>query len=193
MNLDLMTERLRLTPLAHTDVDIAVEMFTDPAVVKYIGGLMSEDEICREMATWTKRGGHGCIGIWCISDLETAEKYGSGFLLPMPVDEDDTDWDLVVPGVMPDCDVEVGYALKRSAWGNGFATEVCRRLLRFAFEETPLQEIVATFEDENESSKNVLKKAGLTYQGRRTAYGEDSPDFRINRSQWIKLTQGEYC
>ena len=193
MNLELMTERLRLTPFAYTDVDIAVEVFTDPAVVKYIGGLMSEDEICRGMVTWRQRGGHGCIGIWCISDLETAEKYGDGYLLPLPVEERDTDWNLVVPDAMPDCDVEVGYNLKQSAWGKGIATEVCRRLLRFAFEETPLQEIVATFEDENETSKNVLKKAGFTYQGRRTAYGEDSPDFRISRSEWIKFTQAEYC
>ncbi len=60
MNLDLMTERLRLKPLAQTDVDIAVEMFTDPAVVKYMGNqLMSEDEICKEMAIWMKRGGNG--------------------------------------------------------------------------------------------------------------------------------------
>ncbi len=194
MNLDLMTERLLLKPLDQTDVDTAVEMFTDPAVIKYMGNqLMSEDEICKEMAIWMKRGGNGCIGIWSISDLETAEKYGSGYLLPMPIDEDDTDWDLVVPGVMPDCDVEVGYALKRSAWGNGFATEVCRRLLRFAFEETPLQEIVATIDDGNEKSINVLRKSGLSYQGRRKAYGEDSPGFRINRSEWINLTKGENC
>ena len=188
MKLELITERLRLTPFAHTDVEIAIEMFTDPEVVKYIGGLMTEEEIYREMASWTKRGGNGCIGIWCISDLETAEKYGAGFLLPMPVDEEDTDWDLVVPGTMPDCDVEVGYNLKQSAWGKGFATEVCRRLLRFAFEETPLQEIVATMDDENEKSKNVLRKSGLSYQGRRKAYGEDSPGFRIKRSEWINLT-----
>ena len=32
-------------------------------------------------------------------------------LLPMPVEEDDTDYSLVVPGQMPDCDVEIGYFL----------------------------------------------------------------------------------
>ncbi len=37
MNLDLMTERIILTPLALTDVDLALEMFTDPDVVKFIG------------------------------------------------------------------------------------------------------------------------------------------------------------
>ena len=187
MNLELLTERLRLTPLALTDADLAVEMFTDPAVVKYMGGQVeSEDGIRRDMAIWVQRGGNGCIGIWTISDLETSEKYGDGFLLPMPVEKDDTDWDLVVPGKMPDVDVEVGYALKPSAWGQGIATEVCRRLLRFAFEESPLKEVVSTIEDGNVRSRNVLEKSGLVCTGRGMAYGEDSPLFRITRSEWIE-------
>lgn len=191
INLELTTERLHLKPLALEDVDLAIEMFTDPEVVKYMGGTMSEDKIRRDMATWVKRGGNGCIGIWTISDHATAEKYGDVFLLPIPEEEDDTDWDLVVPGKMPEGDVEVGYALKRSAWGKGIATEVCRRLIRLAFEETPLDEVVSTIEDEHVRSRNVLEKSGLTYRGRRRAYGEDSPDFRISRTEWTRLNRNE--
>jgi len=118
MNLELMTERTKLTPLAIADIDVALEMYTDPDVVKFIGGeVMSEDKIRQEMSTWTKRGGDGCIGIWCISNRNTGEKYGSCFLLPMPIDDDNTNWDLVMPNVMPEGDVEVGYFLKQSSWG----------------------------------------------------------------------------
>jgi RimJ/RimL family protein N-acetyltransferase len=105
----------------------------------------------------------------------------------MEADGDDTDWDRVIPGVMPDGDVEVGYFLKQKAWGKGYATEACRRLLRFAFEETPLQEIVATLDDDHEVSKRVLEKSGLSCRGRRMAYGEDCPDWRIGRAQWLAL------
>lgn len=180
-----MSERLSLTPLAVTDVDVAIEMFTNPAVAKFIGGVMTEADIRREMPVWIIRGGDGCIGIWCISNRMTAEKYGSGFLLPMPIHEDDTNWDHVSPGVMPDGDVEVGYNLKKEAWGKGYASEACRRLLRFAFEETPLEEIVATLDDQHEASKRVLEKSGLSCRGRRRAYGHDSPDWRISRSEWL--------
>ncbi|MEM7226270.1 MAG: GNAT family N-acetyltransferase [Pseudomonadota bacterium] len=183
----LSSERLSLTPVTVADVDVAIEMFTDPAVGKYIGGVMEESAIRREMWTWIKRGGDGCIGIWCISNQATEDKLGSVFLLPMPIHEDDTNWDHVKPGVMPKEDVEIGYILKRTAWGQGYATEVCRRLLRFAFEETPLEEVVATFDDANLTSKQVLRKAGLSCRGRRLAYGEDSPDWRITRSQWLAL------
>jgi len=109
----------------------------------------------------------------------------------MEADGDDTDWDRVIPGVMPDGDIEVGYFLKQKAWGKGYATEACRRLLRFAFEETPLEEIVATLDDDHEVSKRVLEKSGLSCIGRRVAYGEDCPDWRIGRAQWLaSFTQG---
>jgi ribosomal-protein-alanine N-acetyltransferase len=187
MNPILLSERLSLTPLAVGDVDVAIEMFTNPAVMTFIDGAMDEADIRREMPLWTKRGGDGCIGIWCISDRETGEKYGTAFLLPMEAEGDDTDWDRVIPGVMPDGDVEIGYFLKEAAWGKGYATEACRRLLRFAFEETPLDEVVATLDDDHEVSKRVLEKSGLSCRGRRVAYGEDCPDWRIGRAQWLAL------
>lgn len=182
MNLSLMTERLQLMPFSEADVDLALEMWTDPAVVEFICDPLTEDEIHEEMPDWTRRGGNGCLGIWCISDRVTLEKYGDCYLLPMPVDEDDTDWSLVVPGTMPDAAIEVGYFLKPSAWGKGFATEACKRLIRFGFEETSLNEIVATVDDGNVKSRRVLEKAGLSFAGRTRAYGKDSPCFRISRA-----------
>lgn len=191
MNAILFSQRLSLTPLDIGDVDVAIEMFTNAAVTKFVCGVMSEAEIRREMQVWTKRGGNGCIGIWCISNRTTREKYGSGFLLPIPIDEDDTNWDHVIPGAMPDEDVEIGYILKEEAWGKGYATEVCRRLLKFAFEETPLEEVVATLDDQHEASKRVLEKSGLTCRGRRWACAQDSPDWRITRSEWTALITDE--
>ena len=73
MNLILHTERLTLTPFAATDVDITIELFTDPEVVKYAGGVLEEDVIRREMSNFIKRGGNGCIGIWCITDRSSGE------------------------------------------------------------------------------------------------------------------------
>jgi RimJ/RimL family protein N-acetyltransferase len=189
MNLKLHTERLLMTPLAPTDLDLALEMWTDPEVVKYVCELMNKDTIGKEMSNWTKRGGNGCIGIWCISDRETGEKYGSAMLLSMPVDRDDTDYSLVVPDRMPDGDVEIGYFLKRSAWGHGFATEACKRLLQFAFQETPLNEVVASFDVENVASKKVLEKAGLVDRGTMRCCGEDDPNYRITRDEWYRLQQ----
>lgn len=181
MNLVIHSARLTLSPFHASDVDLAIEMFTDPEVLKYAGGAMEEHAVRAAMPNRTKRGGNGCIGIWCISSRDGGEKLGTAALLPMPIDEDGTDFSLVVPGKMPQCDVEVGYFLKRSAWGQGYATEACRRLVQAAFEESPLTEIVATFDLGNDRSRRVLEKAGFVDQGPKWTYGEDGPYFRITR------------
>ncbi len=187
MNLVLQTERLTLTPFDAADVDLAIEMFTDPEVVKYAGGVIGEDEIRKDMPNWVKRGGNGCIGIWCITDRSSGEKFGDAALLPMPVEEDDTDFSLVVPGNMPDAEIEVGYFLKRSAWGNGYATEACKRILRMAFEESDLAEVVSTFEVGNTASQHVLKKSGFIDHGTKRSYGVVAPYYRITRAEWLCL------
>ena len=189
MNLVLCSERLTLTPFDAPDLELAMEMFTDPGVVKYAGGVMEEDEIRGQMPNWIKRGGNGCIGIWSIFDRGSGEKLGSAALLPIPIDEDDTDFSLVIPGQMPDGDVEIGYFLKRSAWSKGYATEACRRLLQMAFEESPLTEVVATFEAENIASRNVLRKAGFVDRGMRRCYGEEGANYRITRDEWNRWQQ----
>jgi RimJ/RimL family protein N-acetyltransferase len=187
MTLELHSQRLILKPYTPDDLDLSLEMFTDPAVAKYAGEVMSEPAINRKMSDWTKRGGDGCIGIWTVSDRSTGEKYGSAALLPMPIEEEDTDYSLVVPGKMPNGKIEIGYFLKRSAWGCGYATEACRRLLQFAFQETPLKEVVATFHKENRASRNVLEKAGFTDRGTMRCYGKDGLNFRITRDEWSQL------
>jgi len=189
MNLVLYSKRLTFTPFDASDVDLAMEMFTDAEVLKFAGGVMEEDEIRRDMSNWTKRGGNGCIGIWCISDQGSGEKLGSAALLPMPVEEDDTDFSLVIPSRMPDRDVEIGYFLKRSAWGQGYATETCKRLIRMAFEESPLTEVVATFDIGNVASRNVLEKGGFVNRGTMRCYGEEGPNYRITRDEWLRSQQ----
>ena len=184
MKLELHTERLRLTPLVADDVDLALEMYTDPEVLKYASDVMTEAEIRQEMSNWTKRGGNGGIGTWRISDRRTGEKLGETYLLPLPIDKDGTDFTLVVMGKMPDADIEIGYFLKRSAWGRGYATEVCKRVLRFAFQDVSLNEVVASVNEENIASKKVLEKSGLRDCGRMRCYGKDSPICRITRDEW---------
>jgi len=187
MKLDLFSERLILTPLQLSDIDLAVDLWTDPEVVKYICDVPTEAEIREEMPDSIRRGGNGCIGIWCIADRRTGDKLGSAYLLPMPTEEDDVDYDLIVMGLMPDADIEVGYFLKPSAWGQGYATEVCKRILQFAFQEASLNELVASVDANNLASKNVLEKSGFRYLGQALCWGKDGPIYKISCDEWIEL------
>ncbi len=184
MSLELKSDRLLLRPLGLTDADLGVEILTDPEVMRYVGGTRTPEQAIREMPASVRRGGGGCIGIWCVIDRATEEKLGTALLLPMPIEMDDTDWSLVEGDALPDCEIELGYLLKRSAWGKGYATESARRLLRFAFEDSPLDDVVAVTDPENISSQHVLEKVGMTYQGLRRAYRTLCPGFRMTRRQW---------
>ncbi|MBT3557540.1 MAG: GNAT family N-acetyltransferase [Rhodospirillales bacterium] len=185
MKLDLYTERLHLRPLTEDDLDLALEMFTDERVMRYGGGASTPAEIKAQMPLVTRRSDGGCIGVWCVIDRTTQEKIGSAALTPMPIEENDTNWDLLLNDCIPLAEIEIGYFYKTSVWGKGIATEAASRLLQFAFEDSPLDVVVACFEPENHASKNVLKKIGLRYESTRFAYGEIDAVYAITKQQWL--------
>ena len=57
--------------------------------------------------------------------------------------------------------VEVGWRLARDAWGNGFATEAAREVLRHGFETLGLSEIVSFTAVVNEPSIAVMRRLGM--------------------------------
>jgi [ribosomal protein S5]-alanine N-acetyltransferase len=184
VNLELYTERLHLRPMRAEDSDLVLEIFNDEEVMRFVDGVRTAAEIDRIVQNCTRRGGDGCIGIWCVSLREGGVKLGTAILLPLPIDSDDTDWSQVVAERMPDCEVEIGYLFRRAAWGRGYATEASSRLLRFAFEETPLEELVAVTDLDNNASQHVLQKIGMRDEGLRRAYAQECRAFRLTRGEW---------
>lgn len=181
----LETERLRLSPLCLDDTDILQAVWCNPEVMYFVGDAVTPQEVVGHMSDVVKRGAGGRIGIWCIARKDTGHKIGNGVLTPVPIDEDDTDWSQVVPDAYPTDQIEVGYQMVPGAWGQGFATEACARLLRFAFEMTDLPEVVANTDPENSKSQRVLEKCGMRLIGQKRAYGYDDQDwFEMTRRDW---------
>lgn len=61
---------------------------------------------------------------------------------------------------------EISYIVHPDLWGQGYATEIARLLLRFGFEHLTLHRIMATCDPRNVASARVLEKVGMTYEGR---------------------------
>jgi len=59
----------------------------------------------------------------------------------------------------------LGYILARQHWGQGYATEAARALLRFGFEHFGLHRIWATCDPRNAASAHVLEKIGMRREG----------------------------
>lgn len=58
-------------------------------------------------------------------------------------------------------EAEIKYALKRSYWGKGLATEAARAMLAYGKEALGLAHVIATTAPENTASHRVLMKAGM--------------------------------
>ena len=58
-------------------------------------------------------------------------------------------------------EVELYYKLGREYWGQGYAAEACRAMIRFAFDEMRLARIVTITATENTASIKLLEALGM--------------------------------
>ncbi|MEM8812253.1 MAG: GNAT family N-acetyltransferase [Pseudomonadota bacterium] len=182
---EIFTNRLLLRHFERSDADFDRTMATDPDVMEHLGGVLSREQIDRDLVDFRRRGGDGSIGVWTLIERATSAPVGSLFLTPMPIEAEDTEWDTIEPGKWPEGPVEIGYQLQKSAWGAGFATEACRGLLKHAFDTTPLSEIFGVFEDGHDASERVLIKCGFVKQDPMRAYAEDLPAYRVTKERFL--------
>ena len=76
--------------------------------------------------------------------------------------------------------VDIGWRLKKSVWGKGYATEGAKRCLEYAFNELKLTRIISTCTEKNTKSQNVLKKIGMLKQGKfKHPKLRDYPEYEI--------------
>jgi len=68
-------------------------------------------------------------------------------------------------GVSPEVDRgEIHYALLPAAWGNGYAAEAVKEIIKFGFEALRLQSIEANTPTKNIRSIKLLERVGMTKQ-----------------------------
>lgn len=60
---------------------------------------------------------------------------------------------------------EIGYVLRRDAWGRGLATEAVRAVLRHGFAAHDLHKITAYCHVRNAASRRVLERVGMVHEG----------------------------
>ena len=90
----------------------------------------------------------------------------------------------------PDC-MALGYALGKSSWGRGLATEAAREVVRYGFEELGLDRISARCFAFNARSRRVIEKCGFEAEGvMREALAtpdgvmRDLEAFSLGRREW---------
>lgn len=85
---------------------------------------------------------------------------------------------------------ELGYWLGIAYWGQGYATEAGREMLRYGFQDLGLHRIFASHFGHNPASGNVLRKLGMRHEGcqcehlRKWDRFVDSELYGILRQEW---------
>ena len=152
MQVFLETQRLVLRRFTMADADDLVSLDADPGVMRYVTGGVptSRDEIENEvlpafLGYYQRYEG---FGFWAAVEKTTGEFLGWFHFRPRQ-------------GAGPG-EVELGYRLRKSAWGKGYATEGSRALISKGFSELGVQRVVAEAMAVNTASRRVMEKAGLT-------------------------------
>jgi RimJ/RimL family protein N-acetyltransferase len=151
----LETLRLRLRPLAATDLADLVRLDLDPEVMRYVGspaGVKTPAETEARARTRIRESEEGTLeplGLWRIEARADSAFLGIGALLRMP----------------DGADVEVAYRLARVAWGRGFATEAAGALIAHGLHTLGLPRLVAVTYPDNHASQRVLDKLGFERRG----------------------------
>ncbi len=144
------TERLFFRFYEEKDKADFIALFTDATVMKYVGdGVLTPEQTEAFWQKLFKKLYPQDFNIWAVFAKEDSRYLGHAGIYQRPTKKDD--WEFV-------------YFLRRDAWGKGFATEIARRLVEFAFEELNLTQVFATVDDEHFASVRVLKKAGMNFQ-----------------------------
>jgi RimJ/RimL family protein N-acetyltransferase len=153
MSIFLETERLVLRRFTEDDVDNLVELDSDPDVMRFINGgrptprnEIESDVLPAFLDYYERFAGYG---FWAAVEKSTRRFVGWFHFRPAkgaPADE-----------------IELGYRLRKSAWGKGYATEGSRALIDKGFADLGVQRVVAFTMVVNVASRRVMEKAGLKF------------------------------
>ncbi|ENN89142.1 GCN5-related N-acetyltransferase [Rhizobium freirei PRF 81] len=78
-------------------------------------------------------------------------------------------------------DFELGYSIRRDAWGNGYATEIADALAQWFFTRGFARRFIAFTHPENSASQRVLRKIGMQDHPPMTIDGILCPTFSMAR------------
>lgn len=168
--IEIETERLLLRLFRPEDFDAAWTVWGDPLVIKYLSlnGPIPPEQVraflTRSRQFWDEEGfgqlalvhkGHGKLIGYC--GFKFLEETG---------------------------EVELLYGLASVYWNQGLVTEAAKACLRFAFEETSLERIVAIAQHANVGSYRVMEKAGMRYEKETRHHNLDMVSYVITRAEY---------
>lgn len=151
----LHTDRLTLRPHCAVDLSACHALWSDPAVVRFVGGAAQDRQavwfrLLRYAGMWSLLG----YGMWVVQDRATGAFLGEAGLLSAKRGI------AALDGVP-----EAGWVFGPAAWGRGIATEAMQAVLDWADRALEADTIRCIIEPDNAASMKVAAKLGFLPYG----------------------------
>lgn len=158
------TPRLAMRPLTAAYLPEMLDLYSDPEVTRFLKPLDEAGHLGRLRETeqmWASRG----YGRVAIHERDTGRFLGRGGLHY---------WDQFG-------EVEVGWVLRADAQGRGYATEAGRAWVRWAFEHLPVPYVTACISPDNQASRAVADRLGMSVIRADQLHGREVLVFAVHR------------
>lgn len=150
----LQTKRLILREWQDSDIPAFAAMGQDPRVMEFFPRLIGEEESRDYVTSFRQHFAENGFGLFAVELKENHQFIGFVGLARVPFETHFT------PAI------EIGWRLASQHFNKGYATEAAREVLRFAFEELQLNEIVSFTTLTNKPSQKVMAKIGMTHDAK---------------------------
>lgn len=141
--------------------------WTDPDVRRYLwdDGIISRPQVAEIVAESERRFATNGHGLWAVTGAEADGVVGCGGF-----------WEFHDPPRL-----ELVLSLDPEWWGEGLATEACRRLIGHAFEALGFGEVLASTDAPNAASLRLMDRIGFVLTRRATEGGLDTVFYSLPR------------
>lgn len=152
----LTTNRLVLRHLELDDLEPLYALYRDPEMRRYFPDGTRTLAETKEELEWHQHGHprYPELGLWATVERESGKFLGRCGLLPWTID-----------GAQ---EVELAYLIAKERWGQGYATEAARGIVRYAKEQLGLTRLICLITHGNVASTRVAEKVGMTYEREHT-------------------------
>lgn len=145
------TSRLHLRDWEETDLEPFTRLNRDEKVMKYFPKTLSAEETNKFHQSILSEFNESGFGLYAVEVKGNKEFIGFIGFHRATFEADFTP-----------C-IEIGWRLKKEAWGKGYATEGAAACLHFGFNELGLRDVYSFTADMNKPSINVMEKIGMSF------------------------------
>ena len=174
---EMETARLHIRHFEPADLDaIYRAVYSDPDVCRFFCGTTRPTEQVRAWIPYRSyRSRHEEFGLMAVVIKERGALIGLCGIQPYYEPSQVLESEAHRP--YPPLEVELTYAFGKAHWGNGYATEACRAMIAYAFEDVGLGRLVTGCDPANHRAARLQEILGMRKE--RNVHPDADPEERV--------------